>query len=215
MQNGQTNERAPRNRRSGRHNKRQGNLCTDGRMGRLAMTKENDAVAANVRKFYRHGCELAEKPYKYTMSGLDDVYLMNGFTLKETDYGHGVTISDVNGLHRAIGLSLVTDRKVLSPKELRFLRREMDLTQAEMGSKIGQSSQQVARWEKGACEIPGPAERLIRVLYVVSLVPAKQRSVFLNNLFKQLDALTKTDETSSPPLVFKETDDGWEKAIAA
>jgi DNA-binding transcriptional regulator YiaG len=35
-------------------------------------------------------------------------------------------------LHRAIGAFLVTEKKVLSGKELRFIRKEMDLTQAEL-----------------------------------------------------------------------------------
>lgn len=163
------------------------------------------------REFYRNGQSVVNKSYHYKQCGLDDVYLLNGFKEKKTPYGNGVTITDVDGLHRAIGYLLVRERKALSAKELRFLRKEMGLTQAELGLKIGQSDQQVARWEKGDCDIPGPAERLIRIIYTMACVPAKRRSALLNKLLKQLDMLTKTDQTSTPKLVLVETD-GWQKA---
>ncbi len=164
------------------------------------------------REFYRNGQSVVAKPYHYTMCGLDDVYLLNGFTPKETSYGSGVTVSDVEGLHRAIGFLLVNERKTLSPKELRFLRKEMNLTQAELGLKIGQSDQQVARWEKGENEVPGPAERLIRILYVMTHVPAKKRAPLLNNLLQQLDMLTKKDQTGTPKLILVENNGEWKKA---
>jgi len=164
------------------------------------------------REFYRNGQSVVAKPYHYKMCGLDDVYLLNGFAVKETSYGSGVTVSDVDGLHRAIGFLLINERKALSPKELRFLRKEMGLTQAELGLRIGQSDQQVARWEKGECIIPGPAERLIRILYTVAYVPAKRRAPLLNKLLKQLDMLTKTDQTNAPKLVLIENNGEWKKA---
>jgi DNA-binding transcriptional regulator YiaG len=168
--------------------------------------------AMKPREFYRNGQSVVAKPYHYQMCGLDDVYLLNGFKPKETAYGSGVTISDVDGLHRAIGFLLVNERKTLSPKELRFLRKEMGLTQAELGQKIGQSDQQVARWEKGSCEIPGPAERLIRILYTMSHAPAKKRVPLLDELLLQFETLTKNDQISTPKLVLVEADGVWKKA---
>ena len=119
------------------------------------------------REFYRTGAEIKSEPLHYTMCGLDDIYLLNGFTKNETPYGKGVIFSDVDGLHKTIGLSLIMDRKTLIPKELRFLRKEMGLTQADLAQRIGLSDQQVARWEKGESEINGPAEKLIRIFYAL------------------------------------------------
>ena len=164
------------------------------------------------RNFLRDGQSIVGEPYRYAECGLDDVYLLNGFKMKETPYGKGVTITDIDGLHRAIGVFLVHERKTLSPKELKFLRKQMGLTQAELGSKIGQSAQQVARWEKGSCEIPGPAERLIRIIYAVDHVPEDTRGPLLDDLLAQLDELTKTDQTSTPKLVLIECDGSWKKA---
>ena len=45
-------------------------------------------------------------------------------------------VEDLDGLWKAIGLHLITERKVLAPKELRFLREHMDMTQAELAAKL-------------------------------------------------------------------------------
>ena len=45
------------------------------------------------------------KPYHYVASGLPNIYLLNGVSHDDTPYGEMVTIKNLNGLHRAIGLS--------------------------------------------------------------------------------------------------------------
>ncbi|WP_166934189.1 helix-turn-helix domain-containing protein [Rhizomicrobium electricum] len=171
-------------------------------MGGFAMTR---------REFFQDGKEIQAEPLHYTTCGLDDVYLLSGFTRKSTPYGDGVTISNIDGLHRAIGLSLIVDRKALSPKELRFLRKELDMTQADLGRALRLSDQQVARWEKGECAITGPAEVAMRLLFAVELVPARKRGAFMANLVKALNELALKDETRPNKLVFTETDMGWIK----
>ena len=83
--------------------------------------KHLESPPENVEKYHYAGC------------GLDDIYLINGFTRVATNYGDGVTVNDVDGLHKAIGRNLAINKKELSGKELRFLRKEIDLTQAELG----------------------------------------------------------------------------------
>ena len=39
---------------------------------------------------FRPGREPAPEPLHYTMSGLDNVWLLNGFFMEETPYGRGV-----------------------------------------------------------------------------------------------------------------------------
>ena len=58
--------------------------------------------------------------YHYTESGLDNVYLVNGFTYVDRPDGREVVIEDIDGLHRAIGEFLITNRKNLSGKEIRI-----------------------------------------------------------------------------------------------
>ena len=49
--------------------------------------------------------------YHYSECGLDNIYLYNGFEFVETPRGRAVNIRDIEGLHRAIGLILVRDKK--------------------------------------------------------------------------------------------------------
>ena len=124
----------------------------------------------SVDLFIHGGQALADRPYHYKECGLDDVYLANGFVLEEYDGETFVSVENVDGLWKAIGLYLVTTRKVFSPKEIRFLRRKMALTQVELARKLRVEEQTIARWEKGKVRLPGPADLYLRVLYLTSSV---------------------------------------------
>ena len=108
---------------------------------------------------------MTDQMYHYTESGLDNVYLANGYEFVEAPGGRAVRISDIDGLHEAIGRTLISDKKNLSGKEIRFLRHEMLMSQAKLAKLIEVGEQTVHRWEKGKAEIPKPAEALIRLLY--------------------------------------------------
>lgn len=104
--------------------------------------------------------------YHFTDSGLDNVFLVNGFNEKETPYGRAVSIEDMEGLHKAIGRWLVNLPKPLNGAELRFLRHELDLSQNKLGRLMGKSEQSIARWEKARDKPIDPiADRLIRIIY--------------------------------------------------
>jgi putative transcriptional regulator len=104
--------------------------------------------------------------YRYTESGLDNVYLVNGYEPIDTPRGRQMIIRDIDGLHRAIGMFIITQRKDLNGPELRFLRHEMLMSQATLANLLSVSEQAVRRWEQGRTEkIPKPAESLIRLLY--------------------------------------------------
>lgn len=159
------------------------------------------------REFRIGGQPKHDEPLHYTACGLDDIYLLNGFGVEETDYGRGVSVENVDGLHHAIGLHLIEHRKALSPKEFRYLRKQMDLTQAELGAKLGVSDQTVARYEKGETEIAGPADGMVRVLYVFSLLPEEMREEIVSRMLAQAGAAT--DEVRPHPALFRATADGW------
>ena len=103
--------------------------------------------------------------YHYTLSGLDDVCLLNGYQRHDTPYGPGMAIKDVPGLHRAIAEDIVSRRARLGGRDLRFLRKRMDLSQGGLAALLGVDAQTVARWEKGQTEVARPADRLVRILY--------------------------------------------------
>ena len=72
--------------------------------------------------------------HHYKESGLDNVYLENGYEAIETPYGTGMAIKDTEGLHKVIGLWLVAQPIPLNGAELRFLRMEMELSQRELAA---------------------------------------------------------------------------------
>ena len=105
-----------------------------------------------------------KKGYRYTESGLTNVWLVNGYTMRKTKYGEGVSIRDVDGLHRALARAL-SNKPRLTGTEVRFLRKEMGLSQRGLGELLGVTDQAVALWERKGW-LPKTADRLLRLIYV-------------------------------------------------
>jgi len=149
---------------------------------------------------------MAKKPFHYTMCGLDNVFLLSGFRIRTTAaYGKVFSIDNIDGLHAAIGGYLVHERKSLDGKEIRFLRHEMDLSQARLAALLGVDEQTVARWEKGQANTSGPADKMIRLLYS-EWIGAK------TEVTRLLDHLAELDETRAHKTLFKETGKVWRAA---
>jgi len=159
---------------------------------------------------YRYGDDEVCHEYHYKACGLDDVYLVSGYEVHETPYGRGVSVKDVDGLHRAIGEYLAKHKKVLTGKELRFLRKQMDLTQSDLGKFLGVSDQQVARYEKGESKkMPGAADAVVRLLYLEHI----------GGSIKLRDLLTDLEEVDAPSFtekqLFAEEQGVWKPKAAA
>ena len=103
-------------------------------------------------------------PYHYTECGLDHV-MINGVQFIQDDAGESVTtIPNIDGLHRAIATGIVSKSGNLTGKELRFLRTEMGMTQAELAAIVHREPLAISRWERGETElIDANAETLIRL----------------------------------------------------
>lgn len=109
--------------------------------------------------------------YHYVESGLDDVWLQIGAGVEFIDRpaGRSVRIKDLEGLHELIGRTLAIHKKDLTGKEIRFLRKELLLSQGVLAKLLGVAEQTVHRWEAGKAEIPKPAEAIIRSLYMAKV----------------------------------------------
>lgn len=159
--------------------------------------------------FKRDDCKLQGDPLHYTACGLDDVYLLNGFTVEHTAYGDGYAINDIENLHRAIGKHIILQKSMISAKEFKFLRKEMEHTQEELARLLGVSAQQVARYEKDS--VTEMADRLIRVMYVFHLVPAEHRNDIMASFLETLR--DPSDESQDMPAHFVNAEHAWlEKA---
>lgn len=152
---------------------------------------------------------MCDTPLEYKACGLDGIFLCNGYETEELDGEKFTYIKDVGGLHNAIALHLVVNRKTLAPREIRFIRVAMDETQSELGRLLGVTSQSVARWEKGQTEIPGPADRMIRLLFLRSLLQPDAFAEFFSQLPR---ALNDMDEDCNSTVQFRRVSDGWREA---
>ena len=122
--------------------------------------------------------------YHYVECGLPIVWLRNGYEKKQTPYGEGVSISDIEGLHRCISRTLCDKPGQLTGPEFRFLRRELDFSQKIIGEIFGRSDRSIRdlEYKDGVKE---PYNGFIRHLYLESIDP---ESTYID-LFKRLRSL--------------------------
>jgi len=100
--------------------------------------------------------------YRYDECGLDNVILKNLPVTTSDDGSPVVTIRHVTQLHRLLVRMVAEKSSGLEPRELRFLRTELEMTQAELGSLVGRDVQTIGRWERGETPIDKASEIVIR-----------------------------------------------------
>ena len=102
--------------------------------------------------------------YKYTECGLDNVTIKNMPVVIDDAGDEMYEIRNILGLHKVIAACIIRHPHSISPNELRFLRTEMGMTQAELAAIVKKDHQTVGRWERGEKPIDQNAEVLIRLL---------------------------------------------------
>jgi DNA-binding transcriptional regulator YiaG len=152
------------------------------------------------------GHHARKEPLHYRECGLDDVYLFSGYDFVPAGDGtHDLVVQDIDGLHRAIAECLVTERKMLTGKEFAFLRRHLGLTQPELAMELGATVQTIYRWESEQSRIPGPADTLLRFVYLARTRPdivADAARVIVRHL-------REMERPRTGKLVFRDTKRGW------
>jgi DNA-binding transcriptional regulator YiaG len=142
--------------------------------------------------------------YHYTESGLQNVWLENGYSKVKTKYGTGIAVHDVEGLHRIIGKTIARKPR-MTGAEFRFLRKELGLSQAGIAELIGSTEQTVSLWERRG-GIPKTADRLVRVIYLEHT----ENNAKIREL---IDRLNQLDEKRSiERLTFAERAGRWKEA---
>ena len=135
-------------------------------------------------EFYIPGMPDLPEPYHYSESGLDTIFLRNGVSIERTPYGDMVTIQNLNALHMAIGLHIIEEPNQMSGSEFRFLRKQMELTQKALARGMNVTDQTIANYEKDNTAERGPANALMRLRYLLHVLPDDTRA----RLIKQLSA---------------------------
>lgn len=141
--------------------------------------------------------------YHYTESGLQNVWLENGYRKHKTSYGEGVSIQDVAGLHHAIGRA-IAKRPRLTGGELRFLRKEVELSQKGLAALLGVSEQIVSLWERKG-QIPKGIARLVKLIYLDRLEGNVQ-------IVRMIEGLIEQDDVGIEELKFNARGGEWRSA---
>ena len=138
-------------------------------------------------EFYIKGRERMPKPYHLKAVGLPNIYLLNGVSFeKDEEYGETVRIDSLKGLHRAIGLYIIEKPSLMTGKEFRFLRKQIGLTQEDLGRKLSISAQTIANYEKQVTSNIGPADAFLRFAYLLHILPEDARTELIKKMMDDL-----------------------------
>lgn len=125
--------------------------------------------------------------YHYQGCGLPNVWLVNGYEKIKNVYGEFVQVEDADGLHKVIATLLCDKSAPITGLEFRFLRKELDMSQKQLGELFAKDRQSIANWEKSD-EVPELSDRLIRHIYQESLDPTAVYAELVHRL-NELDRL--------------------------
>jgi DNA-binding transcriptional regulator YiaG len=144
--------------------------------------------------------------YHYTDGGLRNVWLANGYEIKQTPYGEGVSFHNLDGLTTSICIALTKKAGVLTGIEFRYIRSAgMLLSQPALGKLMGIDGQSVARWEKTG-KVPKWADKLVRLLYLAQAQGNEPISAAVDRV-KTVERLVKQK------IVVKESRGQWKPSL--
>lgn len=141
--------------------------------------------------------------FHYTECGLKNVWLTNGYDICEIDGEKAVSISDVDALNEVIG-RLLAAKSDLNGDEIRFIRKELGLSQKRLADLLGSTEQTVSLWERRG-RIPKSFDRLIRLLYLEKIDGNVKVQEIINRLID-------LDYQHSEKLILSDTRSGWRLA---
>ena len=144
--------------------------------------------------------------YHDTDGGLRNVWLANGYEIKQTPYGEGVSFHNLDGLTTSICIALTKKAGVLTGIEFRYIRSAgMLLSQPALGKLMGIDGQSVARWEKTG-KVPKWADKLVRLLYLAQAQGNEPISAAVDRV-KTVERLIKQK------IVVKESRGQWKPSL--
>ena len=150
--------------------------------------------------------------FHYTQSGLDDIWLANGYHEEETDYGSGFRIDNAAQLHHAIATSIVNDKRPLRGQEVRFLRVAMNLSQESLAKAIGVDRATVLRWERAREK---PLSVMQDIVVRTTYASRADGDEFLIQVIKELQDADEAKHGDEYRAVFEAGNRGWRLQKAA
>ncbi|HEX4839888.1 MAG TPA: helix-turn-helix transcriptional regulator [Rhabdochlamydiaceae bacterium] len=109
--------------------------------------------------------------------------------------GEWVIDVDLNALQILVFKGLIHKPSPLTGRELRFMRKFMDLTTEEFGKKLGVTHASVIQWEKKSNPLAPVYEVYIRMLFF-EMIKDKE----INTIFKEINPqkLSETKHSQEP-----------------
>lgn len=143
---------------------------------------------------------------QYTDGGLRNVWLVNGYEVRQTPHGEAITINGQNGLTREICRALTRKTGRITGKELRYIRNAGLLaSQATLAQMMGMDAQAIARWEKTG-KVPQWADKLIRLLYAAHAEGNQP-------IKKAVERANQVERLIHQKIIVQESGRGWESTI--
>lgn len=151
--------------------------------------------------------------FHYTQCGLDNVWLANGYTVEETDYGKAFSIDRADELHQVIARSIINDKSPLRGQEVRFLRVALNLSQDALAKALGVDRLTVLRWERARDRALSTMQDIaVRTTYAARV----NNDEFIVSVIKDLqDADEATHGEAYRSTVLEANNRGWHVKKAA
>lgn len=145
--------------------------------------------------------------YHFTESGLDYVWLKNGYREAHGLHGPMIAVSHSDMLHELIAQAVVDLARPLQNAEIRYLRHHMSLSRSALAESLGVSELALAQWEMGKAVIPFAPDKLLRLM-----IRAKGNARV--TLRRAMHTVNWDMQTTPKParLVFEETRSRWSTA---
>ena len=141
--------------------------------------------------------------YHFTECGLDNVYLVNGYTKTTTPHGDGVAFENLEGLLEVIARAVVSSPQPLRGQEVRFLRTRLDMSQSGLGKLLGKGRSSIARWEAEPNKpIEGAADTGLRFLFAA----VREEKSLIKTAYEAIQDRDFGDHEPQPIPLSKEAD---------
>lgn len=145
------------------------------------------------------------EPYRYKDAGLPGVTLLGIEVSRCPVCGdQEVAIPRIEGLHRAIAVSLIEKSARLTSEEIRYLRKYLDMSGVDFARMMRVDPSTVSRWERGDQPMGESSDLLLRT-FVILREPVNYHSVDM------LDRAAK-DDPMPLRVALQPAPDGWTQA---
>ena len=153
------------------------------------------------------------KKYHYTECGLNNIYLINGFNITQSENGdEEIFIHDIHGLHKAIGETLIFKQGLLTGNEIKFIRTTLDLSQKGLGQLLGLDYQTILGWEKNKNPISKTADHFLRIIFFSYL--NKESDHLIYEKINEIADLDVEGQEGQNNIELREVEDEWRLAVA-